>query len=472
LWITECGIRLPARTEGPWADLSPEDERKQSVFLAKSYASSLWAGVDRHFFFILGNYLERGVQFGLLRHDLTPRPGYLALAAVGRLLNGADCVGRFTAEEPRGLTCTAFEGTPLGEPGDVLLVWSLEEGEWKLPRGVEPVDVYDHLGRALEPEDRRKIQVGEAPLFLVLEKGGARELSLSPRKTVSPSRQGKPCPVVMQTLFPAASKRLHNQAYAVDREGNAELAVYHFGESEVSGTIEVEAAPHGGSFQLLENRVALRPGDRAMVPCAYRLSGEERSAAAGDWIRLRGRFGDNGEAVLAFRLCLRREELNPSQSWDLPAGNDAARWRDNIVTGSEMTHEACPEGGVLFRMEFKEGDPWAYPVLDLLKEERPTEGTDGLRFTCQVLEGKGTIRVQFVEERGAHYLAETTVWSEKRTPQTTVTLFDEAAWGPFSDPDESGQLEAGSIQSLMIGINASQGERVSLRIKDLAWVRF
>ncbi|HOF41970.1 MAG TPA: hypothetical protein PLD73_18010, partial [Candidatus Hydrogenedentes bacterium] len=75
IWLTECGIRLKAAEPEPAEDMSDEDELRQAWFVAPSYASSLYSGVERHFFFILGNYLERGIQFGLLRDDLTPRPG-------------------------------------------------------------------------------------------------------------------------------------------------------------------------------------------------------------------------------------------------------------------------------------------------------------------------------------------------------------------------------------------------------------
>ena len=49
----------------------------------------------------------------MLRHDLTPRPGYVALAAVGRFLAGAQCLGRLSP------TVYAFRAKPDGEPRDV-----------------------------------------------------------------------------------------------------------------------------------------------------------------------------------------------------------------------------------------------------------------------------------------------------------------------------------------------------------------
>ena len=83
-------MRLPRERDVRLGDPGRlDDERRQAAFIAQSYATSLFAGVQRHFFFILGNYIENEVQFGLLRHDHTPRPGYVALAAVGRFLAGS-----------------------------------------------------------------------------------------------------------------------------------------------------------------------------------------------------------------------------------------------------------------------------------------------------------------------------------------------------------------------------------------------
>ena len=51
------------------------------------------------FYFILPHYVEQQTQFGLIRSDLTPRPAYVALAAVGRFLADARPLGRLQAEQ-------------------------------------------------------------------------------------------------------------------------------------------------------------------------------------------------------------------------------------------------------------------------------------------------------------------------------------------------------------------------------------
>ena len=116
LWITEADRGINTSTGLPWCDLSPEDELRKARLMAQEYASSLAAGANRHFHFILGHYHEQGgkVQFGLLRMDKTPRPNYVALAALGRLLAGGRCLGTWPIEGQPHAHVSAFSARPDG----------------------------------------------------------------------------------------------------------------------------------------------------------------------------------------------------------------------------------------------------------------------------------------------------------------------------------------------------------------------
>jgi hypothetical protein len=72
---------------------------------------------SQHFHFILGHYHEpNGVQFGLLRRDLTPRPAYVALAAVGRLLAGARTLGWWHPDERKLIGATFLASSSTADP--------------------------------------------------------------------------------------------------------------------------------------------------------------------------------------------------------------------------------------------------------------------------------------------------------------------------------------------------------------------
>jgi len=120
LWITEADRGTPHLKNAPWFDQEPRLERLKAEWMAQAYASSLFAGAQRHFHFILGNYQEpNGVQFGLLRLDLTPRPAYVALAAVGRCLAGARPLGRW--QPGQDVQVYAFRARPDGVERDVFV---------------------------------------------------------------------------------------------------------------------------------------------------------------------------------------------------------------------------------------------------------------------------------------------------------------------------------------------------------------
>jgi hypothetical protein len=298
IWITECGVRAVAKTDRPWSELSEEDEIKQAEFIAHSYASSLFAGVNRHFFFILGNYHEREVQFGLLRHDQTPRPGYVALAALGRFLAGARCLGRW--ENP-SIRVYAFSSHPNGQQRDVLVIWADKSKTWSLPKSLPIEAVYDYLGRPLvNPPEK----TDSAAFFVILPKGAAQKLPLEPPPPSSSFRGGKASPVVLQLQMPYNATKLDQQAHTIPpgKETSLNIFAYNFSNKVASGTITVINAPKG--YKLTPDRweITLEPMERKRMPARFRIDASGSVAASGGWIKLQGNFTDAGRPVLAFRL--------------------------------------------------------------------------------------------------------------------------------------------------------------------------
>lgn len=465
LWISECGIRLTTEDEQPWGDLTRKDERRQAGFIAQSYASSLFAGVERHFFFILGNYIEREVQFGLLRHDHTPRPAYVALAAVGRFLSGAKCLGRVAP------SIFAFQAQPDGRAQDVLVAWG-EGARWPLPSDLRIDAVFDHLGRPLG--NQAPLTLEDDAVFVLLPPGESSKLTLEPPPARSAHREGKPSPVVLQLSLPAQTTRLGNQAHELDPGARSELPlyVYNFGAQRVSGALEVEEAPPSWHVQAGAKPVQIEPMGRVKVAASVSMPATGRELLSGAWIKVRGDFGDAGRPVLAFRLASDLNKLRPTEKLPIEAGDDPANWEDNIVAQGVMSRHAAQPAGVLFEMQFADTDPWAYPRLRLKETDVPKGDFDGLALTVSVLEGTGTVRVQFIEESGAAYLADAGIHAGRREAQRAVVLFEHCKWGTHSRPDPDGKLLPASIRSILVGINSERKSKVKMAVTGLEWVRF
>jgi hypothetical protein len=302
IWITECGVRAVAKTGRPWSEMSREDEIKQAEFIARSYASSLFAGVNRHFFFILGNFHEREVQFGLLRNDQTPRPAFVALAALGRLLAGARCLGQWIPQENPAVRIYAFNSRPDGRQRDVLVIWADKATTWPLPKNLSVEAVYDYLGRPLGKNAMAKID--SAPVFVIVQKDTARKLPLESPLHSSAFRGGKASPVVLQLQMHNNSTRLDQQAHTVPlgEETNLNLLAYNFSDKTVTGTITVPNTPQGCKLTPDRWKITLEPMERKRLPARVTINASGSDTANDDWIKLQGDFADAGRPILAFRL--------------------------------------------------------------------------------------------------------------------------------------------------------------------------
>ena len=308
-------------TPAPWCDLPRRGELLKAHFMAQSYASSLFAGAQRHFHFILGHYTEdrNGVQFGLLRRDMTPRPSYVALAAVGRFLAGARSLGRWSIADRPDAHVYAFRSFPDGIERDVLVAWAERAVEWpergnasapwQLPAGMTVRGVFDYLGRSRSTSV--PAQLGSAPVFVLLEAGDARKLTLS-KPARSSYRRGKPSPLVLQLQMPRSATRKSNVTpwaeeyeYVVepDKEIELPLFLYNFGDRPAQGSVTVEHLPAGWRITPRKWEATLEPmGRLQFTGRVTRPRGKEGDRSGDTWIRLRGAFGAAGTPVLAFRL--------------------------------------------------------------------------------------------------------------------------------------------------------------------------
>lgn len=465
IWLTECGIRLNAASDKPAGELKAEDAVRQAEFLTKSFASSLFAGVSRHFFFILGNYLERGIQFGVLRHDQTPRPGYVALAAVGRFLAGAECLGRVKGEKGREMIL--FRARPDGKARCVAIAWAPEAMPPGLPANVRAEGFFDCFGRTAKP------RIGPRPAFILLPLDDAKKFSTEEPARVSAARPGTASQIVIQPEFPHDATVLQHQGHrvALGRTVTIPLWLYNFGERQASGGLTA-SAPEAWRVTLAQDNVVLEPGARSHVELVAELPATGRAGLHGDWVTVRGLFEEAGQPVCAFRLCGDARDLVPVSTRPIPSSTNALAWAKNVAAGARLSAERQANGGVLFTVEFGDSDPWAYPFLKLGEVEIPADSFDGLQVTLQLLEGEGTLRAQFVEDSGASYIAGFNAARDSRQPQRLTALFKDAIWATHSKKDPSGKLEPGKIRRLMIGINAERDSKVRLLIRNPHWVRF
>ncbi len=242
MWTTE--FNLPVH----WADEvthepSEEDLRVQAFRVAKVFATALNEGTEKAFYFILGHYVERNIQYGLVHTDLTPRPAYVAFAAVGRLLNDAKPIGQVQLGNDK-LKAYVFRTVVDGAERETLVAWSETR---ETPIETQPAHtVFDYLGRELPPA--QKVTLTREPVFLLLPPGGSKELRIVPHPTKAPWRRGEPCSVVLQLV---GKGDFAKSAFLLDDTKSLRLVAYNFGDETARGTLSLEgAAAEAGEVEL------------------------------------------------------------------------------------------------------------------------------------------------------------------------------------------------------------------------------
>ncbi len=303
LWVTECS--LPVKWQGDKRLQEPtlDDLLVQSERVAMTYACAIHEGAQAVFYFILPHFVEGQTQFGLLRPDLTPRPGFVALAAAGLLLADARPLGRLKAGND-SIQGFLFRAKPDGCPADVLVTWSKSEAAFELSQ--PPKACFDHLGRQ-RGGTGKVLSLGRAPVYAVLAAG--TQLQLAPAPAAPKKLAGKASPVVFQALLPEDRIVLEKSAYKIPAGPTASVPIYlyNFSRKPARGRLNafVSLQPNGSATPEpwgaeMPHEVDLAPGERKEL--ALLLAGVSTNGLECATIRVTGEFGSAGKPVLSFRL--------------------------------------------------------------------------------------------------------------------------------------------------------------------------
>ncbi|MCC6154769.1 MAG: hypothetical protein IT367_13465, partial [Candidatus Hydrogenedentes bacterium] len=314
IWVTECDRGMQADPGSEMDDFTPENDRRKAELVVQSYVRSLFSGSSKHFHFILGHYTEgeNHTQFGLLRRDHTPRPGYVALAALGRLLAGGVCLGRHEIDGKPNVHVYAFRAKPQGKSKDVLVAWTEGEGDWpnrgkeRAPWPVkEPLKIeaaYDCLGRPLNAAAPGELRPDA--VFLVMPEGESKRLTWR-TVTSSKTREGLASRVVLQfdaPNTPPVQRTIEwspEAAYelAPGATLDATLTIYNLGDTAVAGTVALEKLPDGWRADTAQWQVALEPMGQETVRLHVTTT---KDSPAGDvWLGVSGAFGEADRPVVA-----------------------------------------------------------------------------------------------------------------------------------------------------------------------------
>ncbi|MCE5216339.1 hypothetical protein LLH03_04815 [bacterium] len=465
VWLSEAGIRVEA-TE-PGGELNAAAERAQAEFVPKCFAYSLAAGTDRAFFFIYPYYLERGVQFGSMRRDLSPRPGFIAIAAAVDLLGEAKYLGQYPLEKASAL---AFE-TPRGK---VLVVWSEKPQtvEFAAPATVKVADLFGRETNPALSEGKLNLTAGPAPQYVI---GLGDDLTAHLTGEVRPAGKlpdNHPCPVVVrgQAQVPTIDKA--RNCYLITSEPfKYTVEVCNLTDAAPArGEIALEV-PAGWTSEPRKVTVSLEPMGRAVLE--FTLSGEVPVGSVRKvWVRpsFPGVQGTTVQPSVSY-LGLDANRVKPRETLDLKLG-DPKRWVVNVAGNGKQEIVAGSEGGIRSTISFAgPGDRWCYPQA---KFDPPADFShyDGIAFEyrCHGDDDSTVVRPQLIEQGGSlyHIMSDwkaTQAWTTRQFP------FSDTEWASFSAADANGKLDLDKIVSLRLGLNTTK-DKVWLEVRNVRLIKF
>jgi hypothetical protein len=465
LWVTECAMPVKWSGDERAKELSDENLREQAERVAKTFAGSLHEGAAATFYFMLPHYVEGQTQFGILRPDLTPRPAFLALAAMGRLLTDARPAGHLAHTN---LQAFLFNARPDGQARPVLVAWA-KNGRETVALGATPLAVYDHLGRPLPVA--RELPLDKAPRLVVLAGKPPGQWQAPP---AAPARKsGQPSPVVFQTMFPQEKTVLAKSAYKIstERPETITLFAYNFSDHPVQGRLAITADPRfSAAFASSTNfNLRLEPMERKELSLA--MDCRKTPMRPIETVRIRGDFGAAGKPVVSFNLMPDPLRLDAQTAQKLDGSGDPARWAKEIAAGGDLQIKAA-EDGIEFQAKVSGNDRWVYPRLDLIAGERAPAGATGLAFNLLLLEGDGQFRVIWRETQGASYVSDLVNPPKPGKELDAIVTFEGAVFGTgWSPPDANNKLDPGQIEAFKIGVN-TKDSTVRYRIRNLRWISF
>ena len=289
MWTTEFNLTIfwaDEKTHEP----SEQDLRVQGYRVGKVFAEALHEGPEKLFYFMLGHYVERNLQYGIVHENLTPRPAYVAFAAVGRFLNGAAPLGRVDLGDDK-LKGYLFRTQVDGEPHETLVTWS----ETK-PTTVDipgALQMYDYLGRQMPAGTR--VELSRVTTYVLLPPGASKQFKLTPPPPPAPRLEGNACPVVLQLIGPTDFRQ---SAFRLDQANDLSLVAYNFSDKPVRGKLSAQGAAD------IADEIEIDPGAREV-----RSIKPDGSAT----LTVRLDLGDAGHAIVSAHIATTQPATLPSK---------------------------------------------------------------------------------------------------------------------------------------------------------------
>lgn len=282
IWLTEAG--RPIRRQDDMLEYNVEQGRDVAEFLPKAIITSLLAGVDKYFWFILPYYRENDFMlFGLLRQDLSPTPGYCSMSAFTYALGEAKYLGRL---DIAGIYAHVFKRSD----SEIAIAFWTDEGKkaFKLNANAENGSLINVMG-VDEEANISKLEATSSVKYLILP---ADSLLDAPKvdyprskPKITPYDPAKVSPIVVRLRFPRDARDKKEETYKLKKGVSTRIGVelYNFSSQEFPCKIELQL-PDGWHGKLNDDMITISRMGMAMRDLV--LSADNNAKSERDQIRV------------------------------------------------------------------------------------------------------------------------------------------------------------------------------------------
>ncbi len=466
-WMSEAGIRLIA-SEGEGKRLLSDDKKRlQCQFLPQSAVMSLVAGNDKHFFFVLPDYLENGVQFGVLNPDLTPYPGFVALSTAANMLALAEYKGEYRLNAAKS-TAHMFS-TP---NGNMLVAWSETPATVNIPTEKAGITVADIFG------SERRLAAGNGSVSVKIGPEAVYILDIG--KQIVPNLVGKVIPRgKLPKLNPSKivvvghtdmGNNKGNDCYVIQNVDAKSfiyaVEAYNFNEkSASSGTITVKA-PKGWRVEQPTRKVSLDAMGRQELQ--FTIYPSEPELGIFD-VTVNPQFGKPQAESAVSHFMHDVGQLRPLKR--RPMGLiDSKMWQKAIGEGGVVDVSLTPDGWLQIDSRFTgNSDRWSYPFVKFEPVQDYSE-FDGISFDLDSSfdDEKSQIQIMLVKKNGAHYIHSMPKGKGKRQ---VVVLFKNMNHLAFMPDDPEHKLSLNAISEIKLGCNTT-ADRLTFSVSNMQLVKY
>jgi hypothetical protein len=262
IWLTEAG--RPIRRQDDMVEYNVEQGRDVAEFLPKAIITSLLAGVDKYFWFILPYFRENDFMlFGLLRQDLSPTPGYCSMSAFTYALGEAKYLGRL---DIAGVYAHVFKRSD----NEIAIAFWIDEGKkaFKLNANAENGKLINVMG-VDEEVKIGKLEATSSVKYLVLPADSLLDsLKVDYPKSkpeVAPYNPDKVSPIVVRLRFPRDARDKKDENYKIKKGVSTRIGIelYNFSSQEFPCKIELQL-PNGWQGTLNDDMITISRMGMAM----------------------------------------------------------------------------------------------------------------------------------------------------------------------------------------------------------------